>query len=127
MDTKKAELPVEKLRWQCDPAVFDFECTKELAPLREFIGQDRAIRAIQFGLSMNHEGYNVFVAGLTGTGKTSMVKTYIDRLIAKHQIGDDFHPQDWAYVHNFTAPRPSACRRVPARSCVIEFPTCSTV
>ena len=104
MDIRKFEVPVEKLRWQCDPAVFDFECTKELAPLREFIGQDRAIRAIQFGLSMNHEGYNVFVAGLTGTGKTSMVKTYIDRLIAKHQIGDNFRPQDWAYVYNFTDP-----------------------
>ena len=109
MDIRKFEVPVDKLRWQCDPAIFDFECTKDLAPLREFIGQDRAIRAIQFGLSMNHEGYNVFVAGLTGTGKTSMVKTYIDRLIAKHQIGDNFRPQDWAYVHNFTDPdRPQA-------------------
>ncbi len=117
MDTKKAEVPVEKLRWQCDPAVFDFECTKELASLREFIGQDRAIRAIQFGLSMNHEGYNVYVAGLTGTGKTSMVKTYIDRLIAKHQIGDDFHPQDWAYVHNFTDPDRPQVIGMPQGTC----------
>ena len=73
-----------------------------MAPLREFIGQDRAIRAIEFGLSMDHDGYNIFVAGLTGTGKTSMVKTYIDRLIASRQIGEGFHPQDWAYVYNFT-------------------------
>ncbi|HET6462079.1 MAG TPA: hypothetical protein VFG29_14955, partial [Syntrophales bacterium] len=84
---KKFEVPVDKLRWQCDPAIFDFHCTKDIAPLREFIGQDRAIRAIEFGLSMNHDGYNIFVAGLTGTGKTSMVKTYIDRLIARRQIG----------------------------------------
>jgi len=109
MDMKKFEVPVEKLRWQCDPAIFDFDCTKEIAPLREFIGQDRAIRAIQFGLSMNHDGYNIFVAGLTGTGKTSMVKTYIDRLIASRQIREGFHPQDWAYVYNFTDPdRPQA-------------------
>ncbi len=117
MDIRKFEVPVDKLRWHCDPAVFDFECTKELAPLREFIGQDRAIRAIQFGLSMNHEGYNVFVAGLTGTGKTSMVKTYIDRLIAKHQIGDNFHPQDWAYVYNFTDPDHPQAITMPQGTC----------
>jgi hypothetical protein len=36
MDMKKFEVSVEKLRWQCDPAIFDFDCTKEMAPLREF-------------------------------------------------------------------------------------------
>ena len=61
----------------------DFECTKDLAPLREFIGQSRAIRAIEFGLSMNQDGYNIYVAGLSGTGKTSMVKNYITRLLQK--------------------------------------------
>jgi predicted ATP-dependent protease len=117
MDMKRFEVPVEKLRWHCDPAIFDFACTKEMAPLREFIGQDRAIRAIQFGLSMNHDGYNIFVAGLTGTGKTSMVKTYVDRLIASRQIREGFHPQDWAYVHNFTDPdRPQAIS-IPQGTC----------
>ncbi len=109
MNITEHEVPVERLRWQCDPAVFDFDCTKELAPLREFIGQDRAIRAIQFGLSMDHDGYNVFVAGLTGTGKTSLVKSYVERLVAKQRVGDGFHPDDWAYVHNFSDPdRPNA-------------------
>jgi lon-related putative ATP-dependent protease len=109
MDMRKFEVPVEKLRWQCDPSIFDFDCTKDMAPLRDFIGQDRAIRAIQFGLSMDHDGYNIFVAGLTGTGKTSMVKTYIDRLIASRVIREGFHPLDWAYVHNFSDPdRPQA-------------------
>ena len=59
MDIAKYEVPADKLRWQCDPAVFDFECTKDLAPLGEFIGQDRAIRAVEFGLSMNLDGYNI--------------------------------------------------------------------
>src|SRR5512136_371461 len=117
MDMKKFEVPVGKLRWQCDPAIFDFECTKDLAPLREFIGQDRAIRAIQFGLSMKHDGYNIFVAGLTGTGKTSMVKTYIDRLIASRQIGEGFHPRDWAYVYNFTDPDRPQTIAVPQGTC----------
>jgi len=52
-----------------------------MAPLREFIGQERAARAVEFGLSIANHGYNIYVAGLTGTGKTSMVKTYIERLI----------------------------------------------
>ncbi|MGO9139020.1 MAG: Lon protease family protein [Syntrophales bacterium] len=117
MDLKKFEVPVDKLRWQCDPAIFDFECTKEMAPLREFIGQDRAIRAIQFGLSMGHDGYNIFVAGLTGTGKTSMVKTYIDRLIASRQIRKGFHPLDWAYVYNFADPDSPQAISVPQGTC----------
>lgn len=92
MHMKHFEVSVEKLRWLCDPAIFDFDCTKEMAPLREFIGQDRAIRAIQFGLSMGHDGYNMFVAGLTGAGKTSMVKTYVDRLIASREMREGFRP-----------------------------------
>ena len=117
MGLKKFEVPVDKLRRQCDPAIFDFDCTKEIAPLREFIGQDRAIRAIQFGLSMGHDGYNIFVAGLTGTGKTSMVKTYIDRLIASRQIRKGFHPLDWAYVYNFADPDSPQAISVPQGTC----------
>jgi predicted ATP-dependent protease len=105
MDISKYEVPADKLRWQCDPAVFDFECTKDLAPLREFVGQDRAIRAIEFGLSMNHDGYNIYVAGLTGTGKTSAVKTYINRLLEEKQVREEIHfPEDWCYLYNFADP-----------------------
>jgi Cdc6-like AAA superfamily ATPase len=81
MKTKKYEVPVSKLRWNCDPKVFDFECTKDLAPLQEFVGQERATRAVEFGINMANTGYNIYVAGLTGTGKTSMVKGYIERII----------------------------------------------
>jgi Cdc6-like AAA superfamily ATPase len=78
---EKYEVSADKLRWQCDPGMFNFDCTKDLAPLREFVGQDRAIRAIEFGLSMEQDGYNIYVAGLTGTGKTSAVKRQIDKLL----------------------------------------------
>lgn len=61
--------------------MFDFECTKDLAPLREFIDQEGATRAVEFGMNMANAGYNIYVAGLTGTGKTSMVKAYIERVI----------------------------------------------
>jgi predicted ATP-dependent protease len=102
MELEKYEVPVEKLRWQCDPGIFDFECTKDLAPLREFVGQERATRAIEFGLNMKNSGYNIYVAGMSGTGKTSMVKAYIERLIKeKGERGETFQLEDWCYLHNF--------------------------
>ncbi|MBI4283791.1 MAG: AAA family ATPase, partial [Chloroflexi bacterium] len=102
MKLKQYEVPAEKLRWECDPKLFDFECTKDLAPLREFIGQERATRAVEFGLNMTNVGYNIYVAGLTGTGKTSMVKSYIERVIkGKKEQGETFTLEDWCYLHNF--------------------------
>jgi len=105
MDLQKYVVPTEKLRWQCDASIFQFECTKDLAPLNEFIGQDRAIRAIEFGLNMHTAGYNIYVAGLTGTGKTSIVKDYIERLIREkdaQQVTTTL--DDWCYFHNFKEP-----------------------
>ena len=105
MELSKYEVPVEKLREECDPKLFDFECTKDLAPLREFIGQERATRAVEFGLNMTNSGYNIYVAGLTGTGKTSMVKTYIERVIKEREArGETFTIEDWCYIYNFKEP-----------------------
>jgi lon-related putative ATP-dependent protease len=108
MDIARYEISADELRWECDPAVFDFDCTKDLAPLAEFVGQDRAIRAIEFGLSMNRDGYNIYVAGLTGTGKTSAVKTYIKKLVEERQAKEQVSPpEDWCYLYNSTdADRP---------------------
>ncbi|MBI4334293.1 MAG: AAA family ATPase [Chloroflexi bacterium] len=105
VDTRKFELPPEELRWFCDLAAFPFECTEEITPLREFIGQDRAVRSIEFGLSMKQAGYNIYVAGLTGTGKTSMVKAYIERVVKeKEEKEGPAHPDDWCYVYDFSDP-----------------------
>jgi lon-related putative ATP-dependent protease len=102
MDIGKYEVPVDKLRWQCDPAIFDFDCTKDIEPLREFIGQERAIRALEFGLSISHDGYNIYVAGLTGTGKTSAVKTQITKILKEEKILDgNRRLYDWCYLYNF--------------------------
>jgi predicted ATP-dependent protease len=105
MKTKKYEVPVDKLRWECDPKMFNFKCTKDLAPLREFVGQERATRAVEFGINMANAGYNIYVAGLTGTGKTSMVKAYIERVITDQEArGETFHLDDWCYLYNFKEP-----------------------
>jgi len=104
MDIKKYEVPINKLRWECDPNIFEFNHTRNLARLREFVGQDRAIRAIEFGLSMDREGYNIYVAGLAGTGKTTVVKTYIQRLVERKKLEEKRQLEDWCYLYNFADP-----------------------
>jgi len=105
VEVSKFAVPIEKLRWQCDAGQFQFECTKDLPVLDEFVGQERAIRAIEFGLNMHNAGYNIFVAGLSGTGKTSIVKEYIERLISKQTSVRPAPPlEDWCYLHNFKEP-----------------------
>jgi predicted ATP-dependent protease len=105
VDLKNYEVPVERLCWQCDSKQFKFTCTKDLAPLREFIGQERAMKAVEFGLNMENGGYNIYVAGLTGTGKTSIVKAYIERVIKEKEARGEKHKlQDWCYLHNFKEP-----------------------
>ncbi len=102
MNLERYEVPVDNLCWRCDPSQFEFQCTKDLAPLREFIGQERAMKAVEFGLNMENNGYNIYVAGLTGTGKTSIVKSYIERVIGeKRTRGETSSLQDWCYLYNF--------------------------
>jgi predicted ATP-dependent protease len=100
MEDGQYRIPPEDLRWRCDPERYKFGCTDELTPLQEFIGQDRAIRAISFGLGMDKKGYNIFVTGLTGTGKASAIKTHLERMVASKKDLED-NVKDWCYIHNF--------------------------
>jgi len=61
------EVPVEKLRWRLNPATLPFKTTEDLDPLKEIIGQSRAVEAFRFGMGINKPGYNVFV-GKNGDG-----------------------------------------------------------
>jgi len=108
MDPRDLEVPAEKLRWRCDSRCFTFQCTDELVPLQEFIGQDRAIKAISFGLAVDQPGYNIFVTGMTGTGKSFIVKTHLESLVAERMAsGKAPQPSDWCYIFNFAdADRP---------------------
>ena len=116
--TTHLKVAPDKLTWQCDLSFLPFTCTAEMTPLEEFIGQDRAIRAIEFGLGINKPGFNIFVTGLTGTGKTSIIKAFLKRITSERAGADAATPDDWCYVYNFTDPdRPMAlllsafCRR----------------
>jgi len=111
-DNESLLVPPERLSRAHDPLSFEFDCTDELAPLTEFIGQDRALRSLQFGLGVERPGYNIFVTGLTGTGKATAILDHIQRTVdAQSQKEEAPRPSDWCYVHNFDEPdRPNAIR-----------------
>jgi ABC-type phosphonate transport system ATPase subunit len=112
MMASRFEIPAENLTWRCDLSFLPFTCTADMTPLEDFIGQDRAIRAIEFGLGVSKPGFNIFVTGLTGTGKTSIIKAFLKKTTAKQGPSQDAtKPEDWCYVYNFTdADRPRALR-----------------
>jgi hypothetical protein len=63
------KLSVEKLHRTCDPNLMSCKTTKEVAPLEEIVGQERAVRALKFGLGIKEKGFNIYVAGYPGTGR----------------------------------------------------------
>jgi len=116
INTDSLRIPVEKLRREQDPNAFQFDCTDELVPLVEFIGQERALRSLQFGLGVDKPGYNIFVTGLTGTGKTTAILEHIQRAVEQKRAGlaAGDAPPDWCYLFNFEDPdRPRAVRMPP--------------
>ena len=119
----KFQVPWQETCWRCDAAAFNFQCTDELAPLDRFIGQDRAQEAIRFGLEVDKPGYNLFVTGLTGTGKTSAIRTHLSAVIDDMERRNIFKPiSDWVYVYNFDDPdRPRAIRLPPGTSKALRY------
>lgn len=89
-------LSPEELIWRCDPAQFEFETTEKLSCLEESIGQDRALTAIEFGLGIEADGFNIFILGEPGTGRSSTIK----KLLEKRSL-NEAQPDDWCYVHDF--------------------------
>ncbi len=106
------EVPVEELRRICDPRVLGCETTEEMMPLETIIGQERAVRALQFGLGIRQLGFNIYVAGLPGTGRTTAVKRFLEEMAKDKAV-----PSDWCYVNNFRDPyRPKALRLPPGQA-----------
>lgn len=90
------ELKPTELRPTCDPKLFDFTSTADVDPLDDVIGQKRAVQAIDFGLKMNSPGYNIFVTGIEGTGKSTIVQDIINKHARELP-----EPCDWCMVNNF--------------------------
>jgi lon-related putative ATP-dependent protease len=93
---KKHRLKASDLRCICDPKVFKFKNTSEIEPLAEVIGQQRAVQAIEFGLSMQSPGYNIFVTGIEGTGKSTIIRD----IVTSHAESIPA-PAGWCLVNNF--------------------------
>ena len=72
---KKNELNYKDLRVMCNPNFFDFETTENLEPITSGIGQERGIKALEFGLNVNVKGYNIYLEGPSGVSKTMYTKT----------------------------------------------------
>ncbi|HKK00697.1 MAG TPA: ATP-binding protein [Desulfuromonadales bacterium] len=94
MDT--CRLDPEELAWRCDPAQFEFATTAELSCLEGTIGQDRALTAIEFGLGIGNNGFNIFILGEPGSGRSSTIKK-----ILAARARDEAVPDDWCYIHDF--------------------------
>ena len=89
-------LKPEKLYHRCDPEGFSFKTTEDLENLTDFIGQPRAVAALQFGVDIDHDGYNVFAMGQPGTGKFPLTRDLLRKRAKKEAV-----PSDILYVNNF--------------------------
>lgn len=109
LDITGQELSAAELRFQYDPQKFPFETTAEVPPLEGIIGQERAVKAMDFGLRIKHAGYNIFITGFTGTGKSSYALSAVKEIAAREP-----RPDDWLYVYNFDNPGEPLALNLPA-------------
>lgn len=93
---KPYELNSNDLKEICSPEIFKFESTAELDDNNLVYGQDRAIKALQFGLSVDVKGYNLYLEGPTGVGKTMYTRNYLTQIASTKKA-----PCDWCYIYNF--------------------------
>ncbi len=103
------ELSYDELRARCPLELLDFNTTEEVEPLEgSIIGQDRVVKAANFGLRVKSPGYNLFFVGISGTGRTSYAKKVAQKVAATEPP-----PSDWCYVYNF---------KNPSRPVALSFP-----
>ena len=105
----KNELNYKDLKISCNPDIFNFDTTADLAPIQEGIGQQRGIDALEFGLQINVKGYNLYLEGPSGVGKTSYTKRCLKTLASKKKT-----PNDWCYIYNFENPNEPIAVDLPA-------------
>ena len=106
---KKNELSYKDLKMSFNTDVFDFKTTEELESISTGIGQDRGIKALEFGLQVDVKGYNLYLEGPSGVGKTMYCKNYLNKIAAKKKS-----PCDWCYVNNFDNPNEPIAISLPA-------------
>ncbi len=103
------ELTYKDCRNFCPEVKFKCKTTEELSPLTDIIGQDRAAKALQFGLHIQNPGFNVYVSGVPGTGRKTAITNFVKQLAKETPV-----PSDWCYVNNFHDPSQPNVIPVPA-------------
>ncbi|MEE8519348.1 MAG: Lon-like protease helical domain-containing protein, partial [Dehalococcoidia bacterium] len=92
----RLRVPVDKLTTHIDERELGFTTTQEVSPLEGTIGQDRALRALEFGLGVDAPGFNIYLAGIPGSGRNTTLESYLREVASSRPV-----PNDWAYVYNF--------------------------
>ncbi len=105
----KNEISYKNLKMVCDPEMFGFETTENLETITTGIGQDRGIKALEFGLNVDVKGYNIYVEGPSGVGKTMYTLNYLKKIAKKRKA-----PHDWCYIYNFDNPNEPIAVDLPA-------------
>lgn len=105
----KNELTYKDLKMTCDDSIFTFDTTAELEAIHTGIGQERGIKALEFGLQVDVKGYNLYLEGPSGVGKTMYTKNYLNKISLKQKI-----PNDWCYIYNFDNPNMPISVSLPA-------------
>lgn len=106
---EKNELSYRDLKMVCNQNMFKFETTKDLEPIDDGIGQERGIKALEFGINVDIKGYNIYLEGPSGVGKTMYTKNYLDSIAPKKKV-----PNDWCYIYNFQNPNEPIAVSLPA-------------
>ncbi len=110
------KVPLSRLKRKYDLTKFDFATTRQIKMSKDIIGQERGIKALNFGLSIKKKGYNIFVSGIPGTGRNSHSYS-----IAKSFAETRNTPDDWCYVYNFKKPEnPIAIRLKPGGGIIFK-------
>lgn len=107
--SKPKELLYQELENKCNIDSFPFKDTSKLGVYDGIIGQERAAKAMKFGLQMKMRGYNIYMSGPTGTGKTSFAKQLVKEVAASQSV-----PDDWCYIYNFNKPNQPMAIKLPA-------------
>jgi lon-related putative ATP-dependent protease len=101
-------LNYKHLRKKLDPHELDFKTTDELTAVTEFVGQKRALNALNFGIDVKSHGYNLYAMGPSGIGKRSLVRMVLAAHASKQPV-----PPDWCYVYNFVDPEKPIAINLP--------------
>lgn len=114
MQRQVKPLSPDRLRLVCDPAGLSFETTADLDPTTAIIGQPRATKALEFGMGLKSKGYNIFVMGSPGTGRSTAIRHFL-----QERCSTEPTPDDWLYVHNFeTDHKPQAINLPPGEGAI---------